>query len=317
MKKLIHSYSRLSQSTKIGLQALVTALIAYATALLSVQIAIAFSIGSAFLIIFHAIVAIVLIAIIVFASLLIRGFAEALEAGENRKARALAFDHTMTDNWITQNIEHLGVIGKAVSDVKQVYVPHDPLYSIRLLVHSLYETLEAHFSQAEHINERIEFEVTFMTRSYLDGKITVAAWANRDGRMPTSLSIRQDDPNIYDRTITAKLYLAQRPFPRVIPDTFDPHYEYSELYDHERDRIRSSIVYPVLSDQNRLIGTLVAHCDKPNFFQQSDLKYWREILEIFAKRIALEKLRLDQAINNPSDKQISKGLNQEQILHPF
>ena len=200
MKKILLSYYKLSRTSRICIQSFITALVAYVTALLSVQIAILFSIGSILAVIFHGVVVIVIMAIFIFIALSFRGFAEALAAGDTRRERALAYAHTLTDSWITQNMEHIGEIGKVVNENKQIYVPHDPLFSIRILVRSLYETLEAHFSQAEHINERIEFEVTFMTRSYIDGKITIAAWANREGRMPTSLSIRQDHPNIYDAT---------------------------------------------------------------------------------------------------------------------
>jgi len=315
MRRFVRWYFSLSRTIRISLQSLVTALIAYTSALLSVQIASILSIGSTLVFVFHAIVVIVLIAIIVFFSLFIGGYAEITEVEEIRKERALAYAHTLMDNWTSQCMQLLSALSQKDTS-KQIYVLHDPLYSIRLLVRSLYETLEAHFSHAERISERIEFEVTFMTRSYLDGKITVAAWANRDGRMPTSLPIRKVNPDVYETTVTARLYQAQRPIPQVVEDTLDAQYDYQELYDHQRDRIRSSIVYPVLSDQNQLIGTLVMHCDKPRFFLRSDLKYWRELLEIIAKRIALEKLSLDHAICGAGEKRDKNTLD-EQILHPF
>jgi len=60
------------------------------------------------------------------------------------------------------------------------------------------------------------------------------------------------------------------------------------------------------------------HCDKPRFFVLSDLKFWRELLEIFAKRIALEKLRLDRGIcSQLQEDKISKTRSQEQMLNPF
>ncbi len=133
-----------------------------------------------------------------------------------------------------------------------------------------------------------------MTKSYRDHQITIAAWANRNGRMPVSLAMRESDPSVYAKTVTGQVYQDARPHARLIEDT--AQYDYVELYDRQRDRIKSSVVYPVLSDGMVLLGTLVMHCDKAGFFRQDEIKFWGELLEVFAKRIALEKMKLDQVI---------------------
>ncbi|MBN2830021.1 MAG: hypothetical protein JXR56_06855, partial [Candidatus Cloacimonetes bacterium] len=61
----------------------------------------------------------------------------------------------------------------------------------------------------------------------------------------------------------------------------------------QKDRIKSSIVYPVLSPKNELMGTIVLHCDKSSFFKKEDKQLWSDILELYAKEIAREKVMLD------------------------
>ena len=139
---------------------------------------------------------------------------------------------------------------------------------------------------------RINFEVTFMTLSYRDQKITIPACANRDNRQPRSMVLRLADPDIYKNTETAKIYGSPRPGPVIVNDT--KHFDkYAELYPGELERLRSSIIYPVLSDKFELLGTLVAHCDEAGFFDATRSKYWFDLLEVFAKHIAVEKRKLD------------------------
>jgi hypothetical protein len=164
------------------------------------------------------------------------------------------------------------------------------------IVQRAYETFEAGYGRAPEAAERIDFEVTFMTKSYHDGKITIPAYANRDGRAPRSMVLREKNPDIYDNTVTARIYREQRPSPHIVENTDAKAADYQELYPDQKKRIRSSIVYPVLSHQNTLLGTLVVHCDKNGFFEERDQKYWFDVVEIFAKRLALAKQRLDLSV---------------------
>jgi GAF domain-containing protein len=152
-------------------------------------------------------------------------------------------------------------------------------------------TFEAAFGKGLTSEERIDFEVTFMTKSYRDGHITIPAYANKDGRAPRSMVLRAQHPEIYDSTVTAQIYREAGPTPHIVEDTAIA--DYNELYSGQKDRIRSSIIFPVLSDKNEVLGTLVMHCDKRGFFLKREQKYWRDMLEIFAKRIALQKARMD------------------------
>ncbi len=161
-------------------------------------------------------------------------------------------------------------------------------------VQQLYETLEAEYGTAVSVEDHVEFEVTFMTMSIKDGKITIAAWANRDGRAPKSLAKRDKNPEIYSETETAKLYDDENRTVRIIPTTSDS--DYKELYPGQKQRIRSSIIYPVIDDTSALLDTLVVHCDRNNFFCVKDAKLWRELLEPYTKRLALARFAVDRLI---------------------
>ncbi|MBZ5522961.1 MAG: GAF domain-containing protein [Acidobacteriia bacterium] len=164
---------------------------------------------------------------------------------------------------------------------------------IKEVVERLYVVLEAQYSNTEDNINQINFEVTFMTKSYIDDKITIWAWRNRDRRAPRSLGLRSQNRDVYSPSMTAWLYSQEKPEMVVTEDTSDPEARYQALYEGQKNRIKSSIVYPVFSDMNELLGTLVVHCDRECFFRTSDRKFWGELLEIYAKRIALEKVGMD------------------------
>lgn len=161
------------------------------------------------------------------------------------------------------------------------------------IVKHLYAQLETEFGEAELLHGRIDFEVTFMTPSYFDEKITIPAFANRSGRAPLSMNLRTENSEIYDHTVTAETFKSLRPEIRIVEDTSDPQEKYAELYDGQLDRIKSSVVYPVLDDRNKLLGTLVIHCNRERFFLQAEVDFWKELLERYASQLAFEKSRLD------------------------
>ena len=164
---------------------------------------------------------------------------------------------------------------------------------LRNIVKSLYAHLEGEFGEAELLHERIDFEVTFMTLSYVDNKITIPAFGNRSARAPLSMKMRAVNPNIYESTVTAELFKSTKPEIRIVEDTSDPNQQYRELYDGQLDRIKSSVVYPVFDDRNGLLGTLVVHCNRSNFFKRKDEIFWKELLERYAVQLAFEKSRFD------------------------
>ncbi|MEJ0066320.1 MAG: hypothetical protein WDM85_13645 [Caulobacteraceae bacterium] len=175
-----------------------------------------------------------------------------------------------------------------------------PTRMMERAVRELHSTVEAEYGIGVSVSEHIEFEVTFMTKSLRDNKLTIAAWANRDGRAPKSLALRGANPELYSGTESSKLYDDANRTPRIITSTVGP--DYKEVYAGQKTRIRSSIVYPVFDDQSSLVGTLVVHCDQDGFFKPAALKLWRELLEPYTKRLALAGA-LVQALN-PSGGQL-------------
>ncbi len=181
-----------------------------------------------------------------------------------------------------------------------VYSPTTPLEGIRAVVESAHRELERHYG-AQGLRD---FKVNFMTRSYRDGAITIARWANRDDRQPSSLARRRTDPTLYDTTKTAVVYGMAEPQPLIVDDTHRPEHGGNYVLDpHQRDRIRSHLVWPVLSPMHDLLGTFVIDCDEPCFFMREDEDVWRSFCEAHVEPIALEKLRLDSAILRPRDQE--------------
>lgn len=228
---------------------------------------------------------------------------EGLRHRDEAQQRALGAAYDFADRWMLGELKELTAI--ACETKKPVLLaPVEPLVAFANLVQAAYDVLTANFGQAERLDERIQFEVTFMTKSYADDEITIAAWANHDDRKPTSMQQRPTNPNVYDRTVTADIYRAARPEMRIVEDTSVPQSGYAELYAGQKERIKSSVVHPVLSSEYGLLGTLVLHCDKPGFFAERDQKFWRMFCEIFAKRLALAKLLLDAAMKATGDENL-------------
>jgi hypothetical protein len=173
---------------------------------------------------------------------------------------------------------------------RQLYHEH-AIAIMKRSVSDLYNILELEYGENESLDNRIEFEVTFMTKSLRDSNITIAAWENRDRRAPKSLSMRKENPDIYVDTETDKIYRDPNKTVRVIENTSTS--EYKELYQGQKNRIKSSIVYPVLDDESHLVGTIVIHCDRTNYFVHSRIRFWRELLEPYTKRLALARIISD------------------------
>ena len=164
------------------------------------------------------------------------------------------------------------------------------------MLRSAWETLEREHGHLPGDDGRLEFRITFMTRSYRDSAITVAAWANRGNRRPRSLQQRDHDSSIYENTVTADIYRMQDPAAVISSDTTLPqHNRHFRIYPEEPRIIQSHMAWPVLSPDSGLLGTFVVDCNRRGFFQQEDRLVWQAYCEPIVEIIALEKLRLDRA----------------------
>lgn len=288
MRRSIEWLARRSGPTRSKYQAAAVGIATYGAALLSAWVADVFETHGVGVVLVHGVVIVLMIGLLSFGAGTVRSAIETLVI---QRSRILGHAHVRTDHCVAKEI---GRFHSLVGEPTARTVVHDPLAAIGDLVEALFQTLETFYSSSAVPGENILFEVTFMTRSYRDDHITIAAWANREGRAPLSLQMRECNPKVYDRSVTAQIYEADRPVAIIVEDTGDPAQAYAQLYQGQLDRIKSTIVYPVLSDMNTVIGTIVAHCDRVGFFRHKDSGYWRELFEVFVSRIAVEKLRLDQ-----------------------
>lgn len=238
----------------------------------------------------HAVTLVLLMAGLVIAS---RVLASAMDRKRREDATfvsAIDRAHALTDRLIMTECADLRE-PEAIQEARFVATMICSVETMRRLVNAAYDALEAAFGSASTIADRVDFEVTFMTKSYRDSLITIPAAANRDGTQPRSMILRQTNPRIYDASVTATVYAALKPGIVIVEDTSAEQYQ--ELYAGQKRRIQSTVVYPVFSDASELLGTLVVHCNKAGFFRRGRERYWTEFLEVFSKRLALCKRRMD------------------------
>lgn len=171
---------------------------------------------------------------------------------------------------------------------------------MQLTVDSCYDFFRSSFSDPGKLVDDISFEVTFMTKSYIDGEITIPYSANKENRTPISMLLRKTNSNIFSQTETAKIYAMARPKMILIEDAVN-NPGYAATYDGQKERIQSTVILPVLSHRNELLGTLVVHCNQANFFKSSRYDFWRELLEMFSVEIGYYKLIVDHYIANDKD----------------
>lgn len=294
MRRLVRWYDRLGV-LKLFIGAIATAIPFYGGALLSYYITEVAALKQPVVLGVHAAVFVFFIACLVFVLRYAQFVREQLREEEKNRASAITRAYTFMDEMTVKRLAALQDKDALGAHFIEVYVTS--VSCIQHIVQSAYQTFEASFAHPERQDKRVEFEVTFMTKSYRDGGITIPCWANRDARRPRSLIERENNAHVFENTVTAEVYReAERdhnPHMHIVADTSkDEHYH--EVYPEQKKRIKSTIVYPVLSDRYELLGTLVVHCDEAEFFKITDQKYWSEVLEVFAKNIALAKARMDR-----------------------
>lgn len=157
------------------------------------------------------------------------------------------------------------------------------------------------FDTGHHLVDDMSFEVTFMTKSHRDDKITIPYSCNKEHRTPTSMLLREDKADIYDETVTAEIYneyeYNRKTKFKLIPDTLksgcDNGHSYKFIYNDQESRIKSTIVIPVLSHRSELLGTIVVHCNVTNFFKKNKEKFWEAIMQAFSSEMGKYMLMLN------------------------
>lgn len=218
-------------------------------------------------------------------------------AGQHSVVGLVRAAESVTREWIQGSLRGFREV-ESSSHFLYGYVT--PLQNIRTVIESAHRELKRHYAVAP----RRSFKVNFMTRSFIDGEITIAAWANSAERRPSSLSKRATNPHVYDTTKTAQVYRMDEPLPIMVDDTHRPEHSGNYVLDtHQRGRIRSHLVWPVLSPQHELLGTFVIDCTEVGFFRPEDEILWEDFCEAHARPLALEMLRLRSALllDGPAD----------------
>jgi len=214
--------------------------------------------------------------------------------GQHSVAGLVRASEAVTKEWIAGSLR--GFRGDE-SPPAVVYGQVTPLQNIRIIVESAHRELERHYAEPASRS----FKVNFMTKSFADGEITIAAWANKAERRPSSLLKRARDIRVYDTTKTAEVYRMDEPLPIIVDNTHRAEHNRNYVLDsHQRDRIRSHLVWPVLSPQHELLGTFVIDCTEVGFFRPEDEVVWEDFCEAHARPLALEMLRLRSAVLQPS-----------------
>ena len=180
---------------------------------------------------------------------------------------------------------------------------------ITLMVAECYEFFKDSFIGIGKLQNEISFEVSFMTKSFIDKEITIVASKNEKDRQPKSMLIRKDEPTIYHGTETYKIYEEYRNQKdktseiKIIEDC-NNHDGFKILYEDQAIKIRSMAVLPVLSSKNELLGTLVITVNEVGFFKKKYSHFWSELLEIYSTEIGYHYLAIRNCIML-ADKQLS------------
>lgn len=214
---------------------------------------------------------------------------------EGRRAELAALRET--DPPVLRAAERLETFTAAETSGTSLYVPHCPRTMMQDLVDAVWSFLHNRYGELG-ATRRVEFEVAFMPLSYIDGEVTIAAFASDHGRSAPSMAARASNPTLFRPTETFKMFSEQDTSLRIVPDTAKPAAQHAEIRPGQHQRLKSSALQPVVCRGDQIIATLVLSCDQSGFFASEDALAWRRIAEPFAHRLALEKLRLDGAVES-------------------
>lgn len=312
---LIRWYWERGLWVKSGVNGLTTFIVLYFGAIIENQVEI-LSDGSFWPTnLYHAFSILPVVVLVTMVSYSVRAQSKAVEREELRRKETLSYAASLSEQFTIQAADETVTALKVTIESKSALraLVTNPA-RISAIVDDVYRLFEARYGESDKLENRIDFEATFITQSYLDSGLTIPAYANRNRRIPHSMRDREGNPNHFEETVAAQLYREKKTTPRlqIISATDDPEYSYAEIYPGQRERIKSSLVHPVLSPQNVLVGVLVVHCNRSRFFLEKDRRYWTELLELFATRLALEKVKLDAL----SQSKVADALGAEP-LRPF
>lgn len=208
--------------------------------------------------------------------------------------------HYIENKLATVNLENLNSLKRILIETKK--------YNIEEIIKKCYEFFQNTYGKEKGLSNEIEFEVNFMTKSYLDDEITISVSCNKKHLHPKSIAIRYryeennfDNQRVYEKTETAKIYENNSTCMTLISNTSDGKSGYVFLHENQENRIKSTIISPVLSNNSLVIGTIVVNSDQKNFFKEIDRKFWDDLISVFSVEIAKEKVILDKLLEKDKD----------------
>lgn len=194
--------------------------------------------------------------------------------------------------------------------------------SLSACYNSVLDYHNKYLTDEERFIDEFCLTVNFMTESYLysykddEGvshpSITIAAWRNFNcNKEPSGRNALGREPKIYAQTEAAKMYGEPKKEIKIISST-----EQAQITMNKEDahKMQSMVIAPVLSQNNKLIGTLVAHCNEENFFNENNKAFFNTILKIFTESIKKDKALLDALM---LDKELRKELKTENSFAIF
>lgn len=160
----------------------------------------------------------------------------------------------------------------------------------------------------KRLTDTFNLTVNFMTESYIHSyenknktvpSITIAVWRNfNSDKEPSGRGILAENPKFYANTEAAKMYYGEyKKEIKIISST-----EQANITINKEDvyKLQSMVIAPVLSQSNKLIGTLVVHCNEENFFQEDNKAFFDTLLKIFTESIKKDKVMLDALMKDES-----------------
>src|SRR5262249_51278347 len=121
--------------------------------------------------------------------LAVKAYADTVRRDQRRmvesKRSTLERAHDLTDRILSHMLAELDDARLPASEINSALL-YGATKQIGRIVRAAHEALEGAFGSLLD-GGRVNFEVTFMTRSFRDHFITIPAWANRDGRSPQSM----------------------------------------------------------------------------------------------------------------------------------
>lgn len=185
MKSLVQKMESLPSIIKIVIGSFFSAIPVYFAGFMSYSYAQAAAFQKPYNVIFHFVVIVILLTMVISVAGLYKHYKNSLERDKRVERELLLHSYNLCDRLISEKLYKLK--DNIDSDLKFVDAYIVSLNNIKQIVYAAYSTFEGTFGKSIDVKQRIDFEVTFMTKSYKDGGITIPASANRDNKSPRSM----------------------------------------------------------------------------------------------------------------------------------